>query len=79
MVSAEKGRAAMRLDGKVTLITGVSQYMGPAFTKVSLTPAPSSVSGLARWRMRDSMQLMHRRSHSPDPGLVPEEEGYSAC
>ena len=23
----------MRLDGKVTLITGVSQYMGPAFTK----------------------------------------------
>jgi NAD(P)-dependent dehydrogenase (short-subunit alcohol dehydrogenase family) len=24
----------MRLDGKVTLITGVSQYMGPAFTKV---------------------------------------------
>ncbi len=24
----------MRLDGKITLITGVSQYMGPAFTKV---------------------------------------------
>jgi NAD(P)-dependent dehydrogenase (short-subunit alcohol dehydrogenase family) len=24
----------MRLNGKVTLITGVSQYMGPAFTKV---------------------------------------------
>jgi NAD(P)-dependent dehydrogenase (short-subunit alcohol dehydrogenase family) len=24
----------MRLDGKVTLITGVSQYMGPAFTRV---------------------------------------------
>jgi len=24
----------MRLDGKVTLITGVSQYMGPAFAKV---------------------------------------------
>jgi NAD(P)-dependent dehydrogenase (short-subunit alcohol dehydrogenase family) len=23
----------MRLDGKVTLITGVSQYMGPAFTR----------------------------------------------
>jgi NAD(P)-dependent dehydrogenase (short-subunit alcohol dehydrogenase family) len=24
----------MRLDGKVALITGVSQYIGPAFTKV---------------------------------------------
>ncbi len=24
----------MRLDGKVTLITGVSEYMGPAFTRV---------------------------------------------
>jgi NAD(P)-dependent dehydrogenase (short-subunit alcohol dehydrogenase family) len=24
----------MRLDGKITLITGVSQYMGPAFTRV---------------------------------------------
>jgi NAD(P)-dependent dehydrogenase (short-subunit alcohol dehydrogenase family) len=23
----------MRLDGKITLITGVSQYMGPAFTQ----------------------------------------------
>jgi NAD(P)-dependent dehydrogenase (short-subunit alcohol dehydrogenase family) len=30
----KRRRTAMRLDGKVALITGVSQYMGPAFTKV---------------------------------------------
>src|SRR5258708_14032555 len=29
----EGSQTIMRLDGKVTLITGVSQYMGPAFTR----------------------------------------------
>ena len=54
----------MRLNGKVTLITGVSQYMGPAFAKV-FTDARAIVCVHDRKRAdAESMQLVRARTGS---------------
>jgi NAD(P)-dependent dehydrogenase (short-subunit alcohol dehydrogenase family) len=62
----------MRLDGKVTLITGVSQYMGPAFTKV-FTDAGAIVCVQDRERA-DAEQYANYAKKNPGGGMVLEAD-----
>jgi NAD(P)-dependent dehydrogenase (short-subunit alcohol dehydrogenase family) len=52
----------MRLDGKVTLITGVSEYMGPAFTR-TFTDAGDIVITQDRTRAEAEPHAEYARSN----------------
>lgn len=62
----------MRLDGKVTLITGVSQYMGPAFTK-TFTDAGAVVCTQDRTRADAEPHAEYARK-TPGGGLILEAD-----
>ena len=62
----------MRLDGKVTLITGVSQYMGPAFTK-TFTDAGAVVCTQDRTRTDAEPHAEYARKN-PGGGLILEAD-----
>ena len=62
----------MRLDGKVTLITGVSQYMGPAFSK-TFTDAGAVVCTHDRSRA-DAEPHAEYAKNNPGGGLILEAD-----